>query len=192
MPSHLTCTRCHTPIAPEEPFADLECSHRTYEDPTAEDLEVVTLAAFGIATLCRDCGEHLQITSPDVPEGEKLCRVALVAPGVQAALSDLSPALALSPEPLVSRENQCQSCSAPLMVLDDPRWMECTLTYRTATLEAWGMTESVLDTYAVFCLCCECCKQLPFPMLEDMDKEGQALAYQWTAVVVWLLGAAGT
>jgi hypothetical protein len=66
--------------------------------------------------------------------------------------------------------------------------MECTLTYRTSTLEAWGITESVLDSYAVFCLCCECCEQLPFPIPEELNEEGQALAYQWVAVTVRLLG----
>lgn len=187
-----TCSRRHGAMNAGEPYAVLECSHRTYDDPATEEPAIVTLAAFGIATLCRDCGEQLQITSPDVPEGDKFCRVALTAPEVQVALLTLSPALPLSAAPIVSSENQCRRCSAPLMVLNDPRWMECTLTYRSYSLEAEGKTEHVFDSYAVSCLCGECRKELPFSMPEAMDEEGHTLAYLWTAVAIQLLSAGET
>lgn len=186
-----TCSRCHGAVNPGEPYAVLECSHRTYDDPAAEEPTIITLAAFGIATLCRDCGEQLQLTSPDVEEREKLCQVALTAPEVRTALLNLSPALPWSSAPIVSSENQCQCCGVPLIVLDDPRWMECSVTYRSSTLEAEGKTERVFDSYAVSCLCGECCEELPFSMPEVMDEEGHGLAYLWTAVAVRLMGGEG-
>lgn len=188
-----TCDRCQQPIQEGEPYAILEMSLRFFEDDEEDNEEIISVpAAFGIATVCRDCGEQYQLTSPHVPRETKLCRVALLATGVQHALDALPP-LPEFPD-LVRQENdspegwgRCTFCGEPFQ-LGMP-WIDLSTTYEQYEVnpddpETTSIT--TLNYYDSAAMCFDCCLLMPFSMLEADDAHDAA--YDWTAAFVRLLG----
>lgn len=187
------CDRCQYPISAGEPYAVLECSQRELADDedAFDGYSVAVLLAWEMVTLCGTCGEHLRLTSSDVPGDEKLCRVAALIPEAQAALADLPslPAfewLALLQEAFDSSE-ECRFCKCSF-IAHEP-WVELSLTYGCSTVLP-GVQDyafNVLDEYVTAGMCEWCCTKMPLPLFHD-KKEDDFLTYRWVAAFVRLLG----
>jgi hypothetical protein len=179
-----TCDLCLAPILEGEPFANLECSLRQYNEEEGR-IVLFPIVAFSIANLCRTCGEQLQLTNPDQPSATKLHALVSQLPGLQRATLSLPPLPQLVHIPANNADGiACDFCGTILQ----PGNALVDIEVRYERIEADHKypdgVVTVFDVYNCLSVCEFCCNGLPLPPLdEDSD---YPLSYLWVTALVML------